>query len=488
MKLYEIFRLMEISDKVKTQMRDRFKQQDSNLTDQQIDYYLNKWDKFANSFPADKRDITRLSFDQVEQLIDAAEAKQAVKGRSRPQNQPLEGAIYDRDNLMIYKGDAKPKCIQYGQGYSWCISRADSSNLYTRYRFFGSEPVFYFVFDKDRSKDDPLHAVVIHVDNKNNYRITTSRNDGDRNVSWQEITKQLPKLAPLQSLFKPQPVSDEERSDYQKYGKRMPDEVVNQYTYAEKAKYIEFGNKVSHQQQDQLPYELLAAYAKQNPYTLSSKSMNRLKMGDFKYVVSLLIQMKTGINEFENLDKEKQDYLEVGVVKDNSELATDPTKALGYAMNVLGGEFPGGEDTIAKDSETSWKYARNVIKRRFPKGEAAIATDSKLSWFYAYELLNGERFPEGEAAIAAVPNRAYIYAYNIIKGPFPEGEAAIATSAEFAVQYAVHVLEGRFPAGEPAIAKEPIYAHEYAKFLNLKYNEKTETFSEKPNSASGRSK
>jgi hypothetical protein len=467
MRFFEIIHLMEISDKVKTQMREKFKQQDSNLTDQQIDYYLNKWDKFSSSFPVEKRDITRLSFNQVEQLIDTAEARQAIKGRGAQQEQPVAGAIYDKDNLVIFKGDARPKCIQYGQGYSWCISRNDSSNLYTRYRFAGNNPVFYFVFDKDRVKDDELHAVVIHVDKNNKYQLTTSRNDGDHEVSWEEITRHLPKLARLKSLFKPQPITDEERSDYLKYGKEVSDQVFSRFTYAEKAKYIEYGNELSEEQQNALPYELLATYAKQNPIKTSSESMNRLKSSDFKYVVNLLVEFldvaygygytlhyydfPVPMMNVDELDEAKQEYLQVGVVKDHPELITDPRKALIYADYVLLYGFPAGEPTIAKDSASAYYYALNVIEGEWPEGEPTIAKD---------------------------PEYAYEYALNVIDGEWPEAEKVIARNASTAYHYAVNILERRWPEAEPVIEKDPVVAKWYAGKFDLSYDNWHQKFEE----------
>jgi len=162
-KIVESTVLNELSDKVKKLVRDKFKQADPNLNDQQIDFYLNRWDRYAASFPVTSRDITRLTFDQVEQLIDAAEARAQIKGRTttEPVDTSSEDTIYDNNNLLILRGDLKEKCIRYGKGYSWCISRRDASNLYFRYRTGTNEPMFYFVFDRDRSDQDPWHAVVI---------------------------------------------------------------------------------------------------------------------------------------------------------------------------------------------------------------------------------------------------------------------------------------------------------------------------------------
>jgi hypothetical protein len=367
MRFREILQLMEVSDKVKNLMRNKFQKQDPNLTDDQIDYYLNRWDRFSKTLPADKRDITRLSFDQVKGLMDTAEKEQETKGRGRKSNAPLEGEIYNKNNLVIYKGDSRPKCIQYGQGYSWCISRRDGANLYTKYRFRSDEPIFYFVFDKDRDQNDELHAVVIYV-TKNYYWLSIAWKD-DVPMSWEQIVSKMPKLEPLKSLFKPQPITKEEQADFDKYKHDVDDDTFSNFTYPEKVKYIDFGNKISDEQQNKLPYELLAAYAKQNPLTLSMTSWNRLKLGDFKYVFNMLVDLVTINEDFwedgsnvdvnvEKLTPDKKQYALVEIVKDHPNLVIDAHIAFFYARNVLKKPFPAGEAAIAKDPDWSSQYAK----------------------------------------------------------------------------------------------------------------------------------
>ena len=57
--------------------------------------------------------------------------------------------VYDSNNLLILNGDTKEKCICYGRGYTWCISRQDASNMFNTYRYRYDEINFYFIFDKD---------------------------------------------------------------------------------------------------------------------------------------------------------------------------------------------------------------------------------------------------------------------------------------------------------------------------------------------------
>jgi hypothetical protein len=202
MRYHEIM-LFELNDKVKENLRFKFKRENENLTDAQIDYYLDRWDRYVNNFESQYRDITRLTFSQVEALIDDAETRTQLKGKSK--NQPKfdqnDDLIYNKNNLVILKGDLREKCIQYGSGYSWCISRSDASNMFYSYRMRMNEPMFYFVFDKDLPDTNIWHAVVIYVDNSNIFHVATSNNPGDVQMTWDEIVSKKPKLSGLESLF-----------------------------------------------------------------------------------------------------------------------------------------------------------------------------------------------------------------------------------------------------------------------------------------------
>ena len=398
----------EISDRVKQATRDRWQQEDENLTDQQINYYLDRWDRFAKSFPADKRDITQLSFADAEKLIDAAEARQALRGKKKPKTTAqtdgaMPGHIYNKNNLVIYKGNSKPKCIQYGSDYTWCISRSDSANLYNRYRFGRDEPVFYFVFDKDLPKNDPWHAAVIYVTRDNDYMVATADNSGDQEMTWQQISQKQPKLTDLQKLFKPEPPSAEERAEYAKYGKQVDSETYDNFSYQEKIKYIEFGNELFSNQEAELDSRLLSLYSKQNPRRLSVDSLNRLSPGDFRYVLK---NARFNIHTLEKIrqtgDSKKQKMVWEVITQDGQ-------YAYDYAREVIGGRFPEGEAAIAQDPISASDYARIVIKGRWPAGEAAVAQDELSAYGYALYVIKG-RWPEphrdtAEANIKKSANR-----------------------------------------------------------------------------------
>jgi hypothetical protein len=277
--------LFELTDKVKNQMVEKFKDEEPTLNDAQIEYYLNKWDQYVNSFEPKFRDITKLSFKQVERLIDDAVTKSELKGKGEIKTfDQSDDIIYDKNNLTILRGDIREKCIKYGDGYSWCISRKDASNMFYSYRMRQNEPVFYFVFDKDRPTSDVWHAVVIYVDNRNIFHVATANNPGDVQMSWEQIEQKHPKLRGLRSLFKSQPLTDEEKSDYKKFKNSVGNNTYKEFTLKEKYKYIRFGHKLTDTQQNDTPKELIGVYAKLMPIYITAETWDRLNSSDKRKV------------------------------------------------------------------------------------------------------------------------------------------------------------------------------------------------------------
>lgn len=284
--LLKEFVLNEYSEKILKQMLDLYKKQKPNLDDEQILYYVKRFDQIKTALkkkvedkdptvlallPRDLKsedslkknfylEITRYKrFDELEKLIDGAFSKaQAKKEKEELVNSAETDAdkIYDKDNLEIYRGNAEHKCIKYGrnQYYSWCIARTQGS-MYSGYRFQGvggKSRMFYFVFDRTRPDrksgsgfEDPFHAVVIHVMENGEYAVTDATNRGDQPAkTWDDVLKLLPaelgsKLKGLQSLFKYIPPSSEEIAQAAMKGKRLSFEQFAELSYADKKTYVQ---------------------------------------------------------------------------------------------------------------------------------------------------------------------------------------------------------------------------------------------------------
>lgn len=139
------------------------------------------------------------------------------------------------------------------------------------------------------------------------------------------------------------------------------------------------------------------------------------------------------------------------------------------AKEILGRHKPKFKINPLSSAEFAYKYAVQVLEGPFPEGEDLIATDAHLAYQYAVSILEGP-FPKGESIIAADANYACGYANGILHGRFLEGEPTIATSPRFSFEYAYNVLRDRFPEGEPAIATDAKYAYAYAMLVVNDYS------------------
>ena len=252
-----------ISDSAKQKALKKFKLENPELEDDAIMYYINMFSKKQESDKIKQKDITKYKFSELEELIDDKfPSDTSVKTADDDVDfKGSEDAIYNENGLLILLGDLKQKCIRYGKGYSWCISRTDTSNIFFSYRMRLNEPVFYFVFDEDKPKEDIYHAMVIYINKGGDYYVATSKNTGDEQMSWSQIEEKQPKLKGLQKLFKHIPLTEEERKDYQRFKNKISDEEYDKLNYTDKEKYIGFSHDLTEKQIRITPKELVSKYA-----------------------------------------------------------------------------------------------------------------------------------------------------------------------------------------------------------------------------------
>ena len=287
--------ILELSDAAKKKAIEKFKKEDDNLTDAQITYYIDIFEKRKDNPVFTKKDIFQYKFKELEEIIDKNFPKEnkSSKDDEEVDFKGSEDVVYNENGLLILLGDLKEKCIKYGRGYSWCISRKDQANMFFSYRMRLNEPVFYFVFDEDLPKEDKYHALVIYINNEGAYMVANSQNQGDQQMPWSDIEKIQPKLKGLKNLFKHVPLSKEEEDDYVKF--KDPKHSTNWYnnlTYEEKSKYIEFGHNLTKNQVLATPKNLIIKYVTINSgvnvpedviESLPKSAQNKLK--DSRYTI-----------------------------------------------------------------------------------------------------------------------------------------------------------------------------------------------------------
>jgi hypothetical protein len=260
-KLYNII-LEALSDNAKKKAKEKFKKDNPELTDSVIDYYLNKFSDKQQSPVITNKDIMQYKFEDLEKLIDKNFPKTSdSSGDDEVDFKGSEDVVLNENGLLVLIGDLKEKCIRYGRGYSWCISRKDQSNMFFSYRMRLNEPVFYFIFDEDKPKDDKFHAMVIYINAEGEYYVANASNEGDKKMSWDKIEELQPKLKGHKELFKHIPLSSGEREDYNKF--KDPNKSYDWYkdlSYEEKEKYIGFGHDLTEDQILDTPKPLISKY------------------------------------------------------------------------------------------------------------------------------------------------------------------------------------------------------------------------------------
>ena len=201
-------------------------------------------------------DIDRYkTFSELEAFVDYVSGqvdRQKLSGKAVDNIEIDATPLVDKNGLKIYYAVDKTACIKYkGIGpYSWCISRADAGNMYNTYRYKDNEPTFYFVKDVAATEEEfkepfsgefknPWHFIVIQKTINGEYVVTNSNNDGDDEMSWDDIVSKQPKLHGMEEYFKSVPLTAKERELYKKYVNGVSDEEFEKLSYEDKSYYLD---------------------------------------------------------------------------------------------------------------------------------------------------------------------------------------------------------------------------------------------------------
>ena len=219
--------------------------------------------------PVEKRfDIDAYpTFNSLESLVDYVSGQRPVKTTMSKQNdiEVTGEAVYNKGGIEVYYADNPRACIKYKGSipYSWCVARSDSSNMFYTYRFKPYEPAFYFVKDVNATQKElagiakkgsvsggftnKYHFFVIQVPKNLNtednetpqYIVTSANNDGDNQMSWNQIVKINPKLVAIKEVLKPKPFTPEERAKHERFKKGLNDNDFKKLTYEDKKSYLD---------------------------------------------------------------------------------------------------------------------------------------------------------------------------------------------------------------------------------------------------------
>lgn len=194
-------------------LSEKFSTENPNLTRDQIIFYINSYNDNFDLIPFETKGVDKMSFSELEHLLDGLEGKKEATNKDKADVDDID-LKYDQNNLKIFAPKTKDQCIRLKNGRGWCTSREGSGNMYYNYRL-GNERTLYYVIDEDKDFKDLDFASVILVDPNGRMALADKSNSGRyagiANLPWDEIVSKIPKLEGLKDIFKPEPLTQEER-------------------------------------------------------------------------------------------------------------------------------------------------------------------------------------------------------------------------------------------------------------------------------------
>jgi hypothetical protein len=200
--------LLEYSYKLIDLLVDKFSEE--GVDPEEARDYINLFHRFSQGLDPDKRDITKYSWDELYRTVNDKKDNRRIKaGKIGDKNVDKDDVIYEKDGVVIFRGDSKEKCIRYGNGYNLCISSRGDDNKYDEYTHVTKN--YYFIFNNNTEKYDPFHLIIIQrliyplTPNSSPYVLWDARNrmmfPAERLPSFDIIERILPWLEGLEYLF-----------------------------------------------------------------------------------------------------------------------------------------------------------------------------------------------------------------------------------------------------------------------------------------------
>lgn len=251
--------------------------------------------KLDISVPPDKRNNidSFVDFHELEQLVDyVGGRRQGISNLGKNEEIVVDGKpVYQDKNYEVYYADTPRACIQYKGKfpYSWCVARSDSSNMFYTYRFKPYEPAFYFVKNIPLTEKEfgiwnmtknvfngqfkyKYHFFVIQVPKNakmddlesKQYIVSSANNDGDTQMSWEDIKKISPNIDAIREVLVPKPFTPIEREKNERFKNGISDKEFAKLSYEDKRSYLDIyptiARPISYRQLIELPDDLLNLY------------------------------------------------------------------------------------------------------------------------------------------------------------------------------------------------------------------------------------
>lgn len=178
-----------------------------------LNWFIKNANKFNKPFStASLQDLDNTLLDiYTEHTKKTIEISKDEKSLHNPESDDI---IHEDKNVVVVSGSTMGRCVMYGKGNTWCISRTDTSNMFQSYRYV-DQATIYFVLLKTRPEGDVERELVI-LNYPRGYGIADKTNKGTRSgsqsdaVKWPVVEKEIPELRGLEGVFESNPPTEDE--------------------------------------------------------------------------------------------------------------------------------------------------------------------------------------------------------------------------------------------------------------------------------------
>ncbi len=232
-----------------------------NITDEALTNAINTFDIQFKGIPSvQEKEIKKYTLVQLLKLVSSRPGFKQEKAEKKIESTP--DMVYNEDGIVIYSGDVEDKCIKYGAGERWCITKGSYGN----YRFDSHRgyPIFYLVKNTNLPDSDPLSFVAIQVRNNGQYVWTNRLNNPHESeeMSFDELTNDIPYLDSIdniKSILKYIPPNIKEKNKEQKFKEGISfSEWTNNLDFNDKKLYLSIRGPIVTKEQRAGGYERIA--------------------------------------------------------------------------------------------------------------------------------------------------------------------------------------------------------------------------------------
>jgi hypothetical protein len=379
--LYEEMMLLEFSDAAIRKIAAKFS---TDASEEDVRRELADFEKYKAKI--EKKDPFQYkTWIELTEVIHAAKAASEQKKDFKKTD--VEGVanaddiVADDDNVTIYRGDSQDRCVLYGRGYSFCISRPAGGNMFTNYRL-SKDSTFYFIFFKKKSPEENDHIMVLdHT--KNGYE-WTFKNNKTQSVDggWDEIVSKYDELAKYKDILQNKKLTEEERvfaKRLQGFSRNPSLQAFREFTYEEQANALKSIVDLPNEIWDVLDSTLRNEFISIGP-NLTEDQADDLKPNEvtrYKKTRALSFdQLAQGIH----LKVNKHDDINI------NQIISKPNYAYMYAKDVLKGQNVPDEfiKSIASIPDYAYDYANDLKGQNVPDIIIkSIASDVDYAYDYA---------------------------------------------------------------------------------------------------------